>query len=84
MREVAIIILTLRGLWLLDSPPVGLGIVFVGVSSPQIAPFCSVKRPERLILEIDDLAKRFRRDGILAVSGFRCFPCNKRRKNSMM
>ncbi len=37
---------------------------------PKVALFCSVKCPGRLILETYDLAKKFRRDGILVVSGF--------------
>ena len=36
----------------------------------KVALFCSVKCPGRLILETYDLAKRFRREGTLVVSGF--------------
>lgn len=37
---------------------------------PKIALFCSVKCPGKLILETYDLAKRFRKDGVLVISGF--------------
>jgi predicted Rossmann fold nucleotide-binding protein DprA/Smf involved in DNA uptake len=36
----------------------------------KVALFCSVKCPGRLILETYDLAKRFRREGALVISGF--------------
>lgn len=37
---------------------------------PKVALFCSVKCPGKLILETYDLAKRFRNEGILVISGF--------------
>jgi len=37
---------------------------------PKIALFCSAKCPGTLILETYDLARRFRGDGILTISGF--------------
>jgi len=40
------------------------------LNGAKIALFCSVKCPGKLILETYDLAKRFRRDGILVISGF--------------
>jgi predicted Rossmann fold nucleotide-binding protein DprA/Smf involved in DNA uptake len=40
------------------------------LNRPKVALFCSVKCPGRLILETYDLAKRFRNEGILVISGF--------------
>ncbi len=40
------------------------------LSRPKVALFCSVKCPGKLIIETYDLAKRFRNEGILLVSGF--------------
>ena len=37
---------------------------------PKVALFCSVKCPGKLILETYDLAKRFRNEGTLVISGF--------------
>ena len=37
---------------------------------PKVALFCSVKCPGKLILETYDLAKRFRNEGVLVISGF--------------
>ena len=37
---------------------------------PKIALFCSVKCPGKLILETYDLAKRFRKEGVLVISPF--------------
>ena len=40
------------------------------LNQPKVALFCSVKCPGKLILETYDLAKRFRNEGILVISGF--------------
>ena len=40
------------------------------LSRPKVALFCSVKCPGKLILETYDLAKRFRNEGVLVISGF--------------
>ena len=40
------------------------------LNRPKIALFCSVKCPGKLILETYDLAKRFRNEGTLVISGF--------------
>ena len=40
------------------------------LSRPKVALFCSVKCSGKLILETYDLAKRFRDEGILVISGF--------------
>ena len=40
------------------------------LEQPKVALFCSVKCPGNLILETYDLAKRFRNDGVLVISGF--------------
>ncbi len=40
------------------------------LNRPKVALFCSVKCPGKLILETYDLAKRFRNEGILVISGF--------------
>jgi predicted Rossmann fold nucleotide-binding protein DprA/Smf involved in DNA uptake len=37
---------------------------------PKVALFCSVKCPGKLIAETYDLAKRFRNEGVLVISGF--------------
>ena len=37
---------------------------------PKVALFCSVKCPGKLILDTYDLAKRFREEGVLVISGF--------------
>jgi len=40
------------------------------LKQPKVALFCSVKCPGKLILETYDLAKKFRNEGVLVVSGF--------------
>ena len=40
------------------------------LKKPKIALFCSVKCPGKLILETYDLAKRFRNEGTLVISGY--------------
>ena len=40
------------------------------LQQPKIALFCSVKCPGRIILQTYDLAKRFREEGKLVISGF--------------
>lgn len=40
------------------------------LEQPKVALFCSVKCPGKLILKTYDLAKRFRKEGVLVISGF--------------
>ena len=40
------------------------------LARPKVALFCSIKCPGKLILETYDLARRFRNEGILVISGF--------------
>ena len=40
------------------------------LNRPKVALFCSVECPGKLILETYDLAKRFRNEGTLVISGF--------------
>lgn len=57
--------------WLMTGKPT---IQIIGdariLDRPKVALFCSVKCPGKLILETYDLAKRFRNEGTLVISGF--------------